>query len=177
VERRSAAPRGRRRRNKGVRSSVAATRAIRPPRSTGTGLPSPRQGAPRSAAARPSSSPPRARRRGPLAEIRSVASTTVESTSRPQLGGVASCLPLTRERSGRWPRAPIRRNPPLADCRADVEGLPTVPLHRQSRPTAGPLMMPPAGDPECPNAWKAEVSYSLPPWRECRRLLLALFAV
>jgi hypothetical protein len=67
----------------------------------GTGLPSPRQRAHRSAAARPSSSPPRARRRGLLAEIRSVASTTVESTSRPQFGGVAPCLPLSREGSGR----------------------------------------------------------------------------
>jgi hypothetical protein len=39
--------------------------------------------------------PPRTARS--LAEIRSAASTSAESTSRPQLGGVAPCLPLTRE--------------------------------------------------------------------------------
>jgi hypothetical protein len=87
------------------------------------GLPSPRQRARRSAAARPSSSPLRARRRGPLAEIRSVASTSAESTRRPQLGGVAPCLPLPREgKSWRcWPdfsRRPLPRLPLPASQRS-----------------------------------------------------------
>jgi hypothetical protein len=64
-----------------------------------------------------------------LAEIRWAASTSAESTSRPQLGGVAPCLSLTREGSGAAPGSSIR-----AAARAfPREGNPGAPLARSLR--------------------------------------------
>ena len=51
----------------------------------------------------------------------------------------------------------------FADCRADVEGLPTVPVHRQSRPKAGPLMMPQPAIQSVPTHGKGKRGRSLGP--------------